>query len=215
MALSVWLTFFAASWAISLSPGAGAVAAMSAGLDHGFLRGYFVTFGLVLGIVTQVFVVAMGLGALIAASTLAFSVVKWVGVAYLVWLGVRQWRASALPLVADSDASPAGGRSMVPRRQLVLKGWIVNALNPKGTVFILAVVPQFVALSEPLGPQYLAIGATIGFTDLVVMGGYTLLAARALRLLRSPRHLSVLNKTFGTLFILAGVLLASFQRTQR
>ncbi|MFY0573272.1 LysE family transporter [Cystobacter fuscus] len=104
---------------------------------------------------------------------------------------------------------------MVPRRQLVLKGWIVNALNPKGTVFILAVVPQFVALSEPLGPQYLAIGATIGFTDLVVMGGYTLLASRALRLLRSPRHLSVLNKTFGTLFILAGVLLASFQRAQR
>ncbi|EPX54935.1 LysE family efflux protein [Cystobacter fuscus DSM 2262] len=85
MALSVWLTFFAASWAISLSPGAGAVAAMSAGLDHGFRRGYFVTFGLVLGIVTQVLVVAMGMGVLIAASTLAFSVVKWAGVAYLVW----------------------------------------------------------------------------------------------------------------------------------
>lgn len=211
MDFSIWLTFFAASWAISLSPGAGAVAAMSAGLNHGFRRGYFLTFGLVLGIMTQVLVVGLGLGALIAASEIAFSAVKWAGAAYLVYLGVKQWRAPAKPLV---EASPetAEARQLVRRRDLVLKGWIVNAMNPKGTVFLLAVVPQFLALSKPLGPQYAAIGATIGFTDLVVMAGYTVLAARALRLLRSPRQLKALNRTFGSLFVAAGVFLASFKR---
>ena len=91
MDFSTWLTFFAASWAISISPGAGAVAAMSAGLNHGFRRGYFTVFGLVLGIWTQLLVIGLGLGALVAASASAFLVVKWAGVAYLVWLGIAQW----------------------------------------------------------------------------------------------------------------------------
>ena len=74
MDLTLWLAFFAASWAISLSPGPGAVAAMSAGLNHGFRRGYFLTFGLVTGIVTQLPIGGLGLGALIAASATAFPV---------------------------------------------------------------------------------------------------------------------------------------------
>ena len=207
MDLSVWLAFFAASWAISLSPGAGAVAAMSSGLNHGFRRGYFTTFGLVLGILTQIVLVGLGLGALIASSSLAFTVVKWGGVAYLVWLGIQQWRAPAKPLVA-SNADAA----LVTRRDLVMRGWIVNALNPKGTVFLLAVVPQFLDLSRNLAPQYAVIGATLCFTDLVVMGGYTALAARVLTALRSERQMRLLNRTFGSLFVVAGALLASFKR---
>ena len=69
MELQVWLAFFAASWAISISPGAGAVAAMSAGLQHGFARGYFLTFGLILGLWSQLLLVGVGLGAVIAASS--------------------------------------------------------------------------------------------------------------------------------------------------
>jgi homoserine/homoserine lactone efflux protein len=208
MDFSVWLTFFAAAWAISLSPGAGAVAAMSAGLNHGFGRGYFMTFGLVLGILTQVVVVGLGLGALIATSSVAFAVVKWLGVAYLVYLGVRQWRSPAAPVVAQDGE----GGQPVPRRALVLRGWIVNALNPKGTVFLLAVVPQFLDLARPLALQYATIAATLAFTDLVVMAGYTVLAARVLRLLRSPSQVRALNRTFGGLFVAAGALLATFKR---
>ena len=210
MDFSVWLAFFAASWAISLSPGAGAVAAMSAGLNHGFARGYFMTFGLVLGILTQVVVVGLGLGALIATSSIAFAIVKWLGVAYLVYLGIKQWRAPAQPMVAEN--TEAAGQQRVSRRSLVLRGWIVNALNPKGTVFLLAVVPQFLDLSAPLAPQYATIGATLAFTDLVVMAGYTVLAARVLRLLRSPAQMKLLNRTFGGLFVAAGALLATFKR---
>jgi homoserine/homoserine lactone efflux protein len=207
MDLSVWLAFFAASWAISLSPGAGAVAAMSAGLSHGFARGYVMTFGLVLGIWTQLLVVGVGLGALIAASALAFTVVKWLGVAYLVWLGIRQWRAPAEPLAAGTEDAP-----VVSRRTLFLRGWAVNAVNPKGTVFLLAVLPQFLDPSRPLALQYAVIAATLAFTDLVVMAGYTALAARLLRLLKTPRQMRLLNRVFGSLFVAAGLLLAGFRR---
>jgi homoserine/homoserine lactone efflux protein len=207
MDLATWLAFFAASWAISISPGAGAVAAMSAGLTHGFRRGYLTTLGLVLGIWTQIVVVGIGLGALVATSATAFAVIKWAGVAYLVWLGVQQWRAPARPIAqASADATPRRARD------LILRGWIINALNPKGTVFLLAVVPQFLSLGQPLAPQYLVIALTLGFTDLVVMAGYTALAARLLRTLKSTAHVRALNRLFGSLFVVAGGLLAMFKR---
>ncbi len=208
MDFTLWLAFFAASWAISLSPGAGAVAAMSAGLNHGFRRGYFTTLGLVLGIVTQLVVVALGVGALIAASATAFTAIKWLGAAYLVYLGIQQWRAPAAPVAKADDAVTL----RVRRRDLVLRGWIVNALNPKGTVFLLAVVPQFLDLSRDLAVQYTVIGATLVFTDLVVMAGYTLLASRVLAALRAPAHVRALNRLFGGLFVAAGVALASIKR---
>ncbi|NIM40314.1 MAG: LysE family transporter [Hydrogenophaga sp.] len=208
MEFATWLAFFAASWAISISPGAGAVAAMSAGLSHGFRRGYLTTLGLVLGIWTQMLVVSVGLGALVTASSTAFLIVKWAGVAYLVWLGIQQWRAPARPL-ANGDEAATSRRP----RDLITRGWIINALNPKGTVFLLAVVPQFLDLTQPLAPQYLVIGLTLGFTDLVVMAGYTALAARLLRTLKSTAHIRALNRVFGTLFVVAGGLLAMFKRS--
>lgn len=183
---------------------------MSAGLNHGFTRGYFMTLGLVLGIWTQIVVVGLGLGALIAASSLGFAIVKWLGVAYLVWLGIQQWRAPAEPMVA---ADAAGAAVQVRRRELVLRGWMVNTVNPKGTVFLLAVVPQFLALAEPLAPQYGVIALTLGFTDLVVMAGYTALAARVLSALRQAHHIRLLNRSFGALFVGAGALLATFKRS--
>ena len=208
MEFSHWLAFFAACWAISISPGAGAVAAMSAGLNYGFARGYFTVFGLILGIWTQLLVVAVGLGALVAASATAFLVIKWAGVAYLVWLGIAQWRAPAQPMATQSFDDV-----QVRRRDMVLRGWMINAVNPKGTVFMLAVVPQFLVLEKPLAFQYLVIGASLSFTDLVVMAGYTLLAARVLGALKEPRHIRALNRGFGSLFVVAGTLLALFKRS--
>jgi homoserine/homoserine lactone efflux protein len=207
MQLSVWLTFFLACWAISISPGPGAIAAMSSGLDLGFRRGYFTTFGLILGIWTQILLVVVGLGALIAASGTAFTVLKFAGAAYLVWLGIAQWRAGGRPLVAA-----AGDRPQRTRRGLVRRGWMINAVNPKGTVFLLAVVPQFLDLSRPLAPQYLVIAASLSFTDLVVMAGYTAFAARVLRTLDQAHHARWMNRTFGGLFMIAGSVLATYRR---
>lgn len=207
MDLHVWLAFFAAAWAISLSPGPGAVAAMGSGLSFGFRRGYFTTLGLVLGIWTQVLLVGAGLGALIAASGTLFQTLKWAGVAYLLYLGVQQWRAPARPLAAVATLAFA------TRRQLLLRGWMVNTLNPKGTVFILAVVPQFIEVGRPLAPQYLVIAATLGFTDLVVMAGYTLLAARLLGALTDTPTIRLMNRVFGSLFVGAALLLATVRKS--
>lgn len=94
-----------------------------------------------------------------------------------------------------------------------MRGWIINALNPKGTVFLLAVVPQFLSLGQLLATQYLVIALTLGFTDLVVMAGYTAQAARLLRTLKSTAHVRALNRVFGSLFVVAGGLLALFKRS--
>ena len=162
-----------------------------------------------MGIWTQLLVVSVGLGALVAASNAAFLIVKWAGVAYLLWLGISQWRAVPSPLVTQDAKMP-----VTRRRDLVLRGWMINAVNPKGTVFMLAVVPQFLLLDQALVPQYLLIGATLSFTDLVIMAAYTAMAARVLAALREPVHIRAMNRTFGSLFVLAGALLAFFKRAE-
>ncbi len=207
MELSTWLAFFVASWAISISPGAGALAAMSAGLNHGFRTGYVTVVGLVAGVWTQLIVVGVGLGALVSTSSTAFQLVKWCGVAYLVWLGIQQWRAPARPLTAlRASAAEVSARSMI------LRGWMINAVNPKGTVFLLAVVPQFLNLNQPLTMQYLLIGLTLSFTDFIVMAGYTALAAKVLSTFNSTAHMRAMNRVFGSLFVLAGAFLSVFKR---
>ena len=207
MDVSVWLAFFAASWAISISPGAGAVAAMTAGLQHGFARGYFLTFGLILGLWSQLLLVGAGLGALIAASSAAFTALKWLGVTYLLWLGLAQWRAPAVGLQAQTE-----GVAVVTRGSIVVRGWVLNTLNPKGTLFMLAVVPQFLDLSRPLVPQYLIIAVTLAVTDLVINAGYTAFASRALAALRTPRQMRWVNRVFGSLFIALATMLATVKR---
>jgi len=206
MPLETWLAFVVAAWLISLSPGAGAISCMAAGMRYGYARAMWNILGLQLGILFVLAIVAAGLGAIIAASTALFTLIKWLGAAYLVYLGIRQWRAPAVP-VTDAGADVTG-----TPRQLVMRGFLVNATNPKGIVFMLAVLPQFIDPALPQLPQYVVCGATLFFTDLVVMSGYTGLAARVLRLLREPHHVRWVNRTFGGLFVAAGAVLATFRR---
>ncbi len=207
MTLETWLAFFVACWLISLSPGAGAVASMSAGLRYGFWRGYWNAIGLQLALLMQIGIVAAGLGAVLATSELAFAVTEWFGVAYLRYLGWRQWRAAPEPLDEGSSERPLG-RPL----SLMWRGFLVNASNPKAIVFILAVLPQFLDPRQPLLEQYLAMALTMVLVDLVVMAGYTGLAARVLRSLRSPRQQRLLHRSFGALFMGAAGLLASVRR---
>lgn len=207
MTLETWLAFFVACWVISLSPGAGAVASMSAGLRYGFLRGYWNALGLQLALLMQIAVVAAGLGAVLATSELAFNLIKWFGVAYLVYLGWKQWVAAPGEIAAGEGERPLG-RPLT----LVLRGFLVNFSNPKAIVFMLAVLPQFLNPQAPLLSQYLVMGVTMICVDLIVMAGYTGLAARVLGALRSPRQQRLMNRTFGALFIGAAALLASVRR---
>ncbi|MCP1513500.1 LysE family transporter [Pseudomonas rhodesiae] len=207
MALDTWLAFFLASWIISLSPGAGAIASMSSGLQYGFLRGYWNAVGLQLGLAMQIAVVAGGLGAILAASSTAFYAIKWFGVAYLVYLAIKQWRALPLDMANDAAVRPVG-KPMA----MMFRGFLVNASNPKALVFMLAVLPQFVNPQAPLLVQYLIIGATMISVDMIVMAGYTGLASKVLRLLRTPTQQKRVNRTFAGLFVGAAGFLASLHR---
>jgi len=207
MALDTWLAFFVACWVISLSPGAGAIASMSSGLQYGFWRGYWNALGLQIGLALQIAIVAAGVGAILSASALAFSLIKWFGVAYLVWLAIAQWRALPSDLASGAAERPIG-RPLT----LVLRGFLVNASNPKAVVFMLAVLPQFIHPQEPLLPQYLIMGVTMIVVDLIVMAGYTGLASRVLRALRTPRQQRLMNRTFAGLFVGAAALLATVRR---
>lgn len=208
MSFETWLAFFAACWVISLSPGAGAIASMSCGLQYGFWRGYWNALGLQLGLVLQIAIIAAGVGAILAASATAFQLIKWFGVAYLVYLAVKQWRALPSDLSDESAVRPIG-----KPLSLVFRGFLVNVSNPKALVFMLAVLPQFINPHAPLLPQYLIITATMITVDLLVMAGYTGLAARVLRMLRTPKQQRRMNRTFAGLFLGAATLLATIRRT--
>ncbi|MBB2990576.1 homoserine/homoserine lactone efflux protein [Mycolicibacterium iranicum] len=207
MTWQMWLAFFGAAIVIAVSPGAGAIQSMATGLTHGVRRGYWSILGLEVGLMLQLTLVAVGLGAAVTNSIVAFTVIKWLGVAYLAYLAVRQWRTAPVDLGAQVHRAVDGGRV-----SLMVRGFLVNATNPKGLVFFLAVMPQFVVPTAPLLPQYLAIGITMVAVDLVVMGLYTALSVRLLTWLRTPRQQTVLNRVFSGLFAGAAVVLALVRR---
>ncbi|MDF2582697.1 MAG: threonine transporter RhtB [Mycobacterium sp.] len=207
MTWQVWLAFLGAAIVISVAPGPGAVQSMATGMTEGLRRGWWSVFGLEIGLMLQLVLVAAGVGAIVAASALAFTVVKWLGVAYLAYLAFRQWRT------APRDMRDQLGTSITSsRRALVARGFLVNATNPKGLVFFLAALPQFVVPAAPLLPQYLAIGLTMIVVDIVVMGFYTGLAGRLMNWLHNARQQTILNRVIAAMFAGAAVVLSLVRR---
>ncbi|NNH34965.1 LysE family transporter [Acinetobacter sp. NIPH 2377] len=202
MSYQVWLAYMLACWVISISPGAGAIASMSSGLNYGFRRGYWNALGLQLALLVQIGIVAAGVGVLFATTPWAFLVVKWFGVLYLLYLAYLQWKAPTQSIKIQQEQPD---KSIA---KLVLHGFLVNMSNPKAIVFLLAVLPQFLDLSKPQWIQYLIMALTMVTIDLIVMAGYTGLAAKVLRVLKSPKQQKVMNRTFAVLFACAASLLS-------
>ena len=202
MSYQVWLAYMLACWVISISPGAGAIASMSSGLNYGFRRGYWNALGLQLALLVQIGIVAAGVGVLFATTPWAFLVVKWFGVLYLLYLAYLQWKAPTQSIEIQQEQP---NKSIA---KLVLHGFLVNMSNPKAIVFLLAVLPQFLDLSKPQWIQYLIMALTMVTIDLIVMAGYTGLAAKVLRLLKSPKQQKYMNRTFAVLFSCAAGLLS-------
>ncbi|MDI9335925.1 MAG: LysE family transporter [Gammaproteobacteria bacterium] len=194
----IWTQFFIAAWLISASPGPGAVATISSGLNYGFYWGMYTTIGLILGIWTQIAVIAFGLGSIITQNPLLFQIIKWTGILYLTYLGIKSWLSRQALFSHDPKEAVSVFSS---GWKLVYNGWCINSLNPKGTVFLLAIVPSFLDFTQPLPMQYLVIAITLSFTDLVVMATYTFFSSQALKLLQSERNLKLLNRLIGGFFI--------------
>ena len=165
MELSVWITYFIATIILSLSPGPGVFSSISSGLHHGFRLGLWNGVGMQAANMILVGIVSLGLGAILLASETLFALVKWLGVAYLVYLGVVTWRAPARGFQDNphDEAQTA--------RDVFLRGFFVNITNPKGIIFFAAILPQFIDVARPQLQQYAILAATTFAVDLVAMMG--------------------------------------------
>lgn len=205
MSMELILAFVLAAIVLSVSPGAGAVNTMSNGLRYGVKRTLPAILGLQLGLAAQILIVGVGLGALLSSSALAFVVLKWLGVGYLIWLGIQKWREAPALLSAAQEQNGAGW-------QRFWSAALVNLLNPKSTIFLLAFLPQFLVPAEPQGPQFLIMGSILLSVDTLVMLGYASLAASLKGWFQNPAQQRLQNRVFGGMFVAAGSALASVSR---
>ncbi|ELR64075.1 Homoserine/homoserine lactone efflux protein [Photobacterium marinum] len=202
MGIEVWLAYLATAIVFSLAPGSGTVNSISNGMMYGWRKSLASILGLQVGMGFHIVLVGVGLGTIVAKSALAFTVIKWVGVVYLVWLGIQKWREKAALDLASMSSS-------VTASQLFRRAVVVNLTNPKTIVFLVALFPQFINPAEPQGMQLAVLGITTIAVDATVMLCYVTLASRLSGYIRSAKIMSGLNRLFGSMFIGCGALLAS------
>ena len=202
MTFEWWFAYLLTSIILSLSPGSGAINTMTTAISHGYRGASASIAGLQTGLGIHIVLVGVGLGTLFSRSVIAFEVLKWAGAAYLIWLGIQQWRAAGaidLNTMANTQA----------RSRLFKRAVFVNLTNPKSIVFLAALFPQFILPQEPQLMQYVVLGVTTIVVDIIVMIGYATLATRIAGWIKGPKQMKALNKVFGSLFMLIGTLLAS------
>jgi threonine/homoserine/homoserine lactone efflux protein len=205
MALDHWLAFVAASAVLLAIPGPTVLLVISYALGHGRRSARSTVAGVALGDFTAMTASMLGLGALLAASAALFTVLKWVGAAYLVYLGVRLWRAP----VGD-DAVEVVAPVERPGR-IFLHAYAVTALNPKSIVFFIAFLPQFLDSAAPVLRQLVIFEASFLVLATVNALGYALLASAARRTIRKPRVQRAVNRVGGSLLIGAGALAVTWR----
>lgn len=178
MSLGVVAAFALVAVVAIAIPGPTVLLALANGSRFGVRRATYGMLGAVASDIVLVTAVAVGLGAVLLASEVAFSVLKWVGVAYLVYLGIRLLLSKG-HLAALPDDDPRGSR-----RSVFMKSFLVAVTNPKGYLFVGALLPQFITAAEPQVPQYLIIGAVFCAIDFTIMFAYALVGSQALRVLK-------------------------------
>jgi threonine/homoserine/homoserine lactone efflux protein len=184
------------------TPGPTVLLALTNGSRYGVRASLPGMLGAVLSDFVLIAAVAIGLGALLAASEFWFSVVKWTGVAYLADLGIQLLRSRGT-FTVSGDSSPA---ERPPARAVFLRSFLVAATNPKGYLFFSAFLPQFVAPAQPQLPQYVTLALTFAAIDLAVMLAYAAAGAQAIRVLRARGVLWLDRLCGGALLALAGSL---------
>jgi homoserine/homoserine lactone efflux protein len=208
MSFVTWIGFVIAGTLIAISPGSGAILSMSHGLAYGLKKASATVLGLQLGLVLVLVIAGAGVGSLLLASEVAFNIVKVIGALYLIWLGIAQWRSKA----ETSEVSTAGLAAHPTFGRRVLTGFLTNATNPKGIIFMVAVLPQFISDKAPVLPQLAILGVTMVTIDTTVMHGYALLASSMQRWFRNPRAVKTQNRFFGGVLIAVGTLMFFVKR---
>ena len=198
------LLFIAAGWLLNLTPGPDVLCIVNHALRGGVRPGVVAALGIVSGCFVHVVAAAVGVSALLATSATAFTVLKWVGAAYLVFMGVRLLRSRPSPLaVAPALAVPSLWR-------VYQRGFLTNVLNPKVALFFLAFVPQFIPPGAPHKAwTFLVLGLIFNLNSLPINLGYAWLAAWAARRLDAvQKAMHWLDRAAGLMFLGFGLRLA-------
>ncbi len=207
MDLHLWLAFVAASTALLLIPGPTVLLVLSYALSQGRRVALATVAGVALGDLVAMSASLAGLGALVLASAVIFTALKWIGAVYLVWLGIRLLRSApraslgSVGPIAEASAASVFGHAA-----------LVTALNPKSIVFFIAFVPQFIALERPLLPQFAILIATFVGLAAINALAYALLADKLRAKIARPSVLAWFTRLGGGALIAMGVATAVFRR---
>lgn len=208
------LLFIATGLVLNATPGVDFVFTLTRTLQAGWRAGVAAALGISSGCILHALAAALGLAALLAASAWAFTVVKWAGAAYLLWLAIGMLRAAAAP-GATADTAVVAAASAAPHspQRIFMQGLLTNVLNPKVALFFLALLPQFIApdaANKPLA--FLFLGALFVLNGTLFLFALVAVAERARRLPASPAMRRLLNTVGGGLFALLAARLALSQR---
>jgi threonine/homoserine/homoserine lactone efflux protein len=198
MPLENWAAFAAASAVLLVIPGPTILLVVSYALGQGWRTALPMAVGVALGDFTAMTLSMLGIGALLAASAMVFTALKWIGAAYLIYLGIKLFRAGG-----SLDAEPRTDRVSAVR--MMAHAWLVTALNPKSITFFVAFLPQFLDRHADFWTQMLIFETTFLALAFANAFGYALVAARARRLVGNPRAIRIFNRTGGTLLVGAGI----------
>jgi threonine/homoserine/homoserine lactone efflux protein len=208
--------FIAAGWLLNLTPGPDVLYIVSSALRSGVRAGLVAALGIVSGCFVHVFAAALGVGALLATSATAFTALKWIGAAYLMWMGIQLLFAkgggsSIVPADAAREHRPAD------LRRIYRRGFLTNVLNPKVALFFLAFVPQFIAPGTPdKVAAFLLLGLLFNLNSLPINFGYAWLAGWASRRVGAvQRALHGMDRAAGVMFVGFGLKLAMSDNPSR
>ena len=207
MPLETWLTFVAASAVLLVIPGPTILLVVSYALGQGRRVALPIATGVALGDFTAMTLSMLGVGALLAASATLFMVLKWIGAGYLIWLGIKLWRAggNANFTEARSSGSPIG---------MLLHAWLVTTLNPKSITFFVAFLPQFLDPTRDFLTQMVIFETTFLVLAATNAFGYALIAGRLRGAIGTPRIIATINRVGGTLLIGAGVMTLAWRNAK-
>ncbi len=206
MTFSTWLLYVAAVLVLTVTPGPSVLMCVSTSVNCGVRKALIASLGSTIAIVGIMTLSALGLGTVLAASETLFTAIKWLGAAYLAYLGVLALFSSV------TDIAVTGSVEAATNRQLFGQGFLVGISNPKALLFFGALFPQFIVAGAPQTPQFVLLGTTFIFFELGWLTIYALSASRAKRWLQQPRRAKLFNRATGLVFLLAAAVLAGSKR---
>ncbi|MDD2178895.1 LysE family transporter [Acidovorax sp. D2M1] len=206
------LLFVPVAIAISLTPGPNNFCGLNNGIRAGVGAAMIATVGRAAAFAIFLTVSAVGLGAMLLASEAAFTAVKWVGAAYLFWLGWRAWRSREFNGLALDDAPAGGVAAPVRLRALIAQEFLLGITNPKAIILFAAIFPQFIDPAQPAARQFLVLGSIYLGSEFVSTAVYASFGRQIRRFIRTSRGVARLNKATGGFFMGAGGLLLATNR---